>query len=257
MNLLAGKGAVVTGAGTGIGRAIAVRFAVEGASVALLGRRREKLDETLALLKPDQHAEHLAIPTDVSDEGQVGRARKLVEAAWGHVDVLVSNAGVVQPSDPITAPLEDWMIPINVILMGAVHCCRAFVPIMPDGGRIVNVTSIHRERVERGASSYATAKGALSQYTKSLALELASRNIMVNTVAPGFIDTPMSTGPDGVSELETERFRRNYVEGHHLPLKRAGRPEEVAGVVAFLAGPDATYLTGETITVDGGLTITF
>ena len=99
-------------------------------------------------------------------------------------------------------------------------------------------------------------KAALNQYCRALAVELADRNILVNAVAPGFVDTPMSM-VNGVNELESVWFRKNYIEGHHLPLRRAGRPEEIAGVIWFLAGPDASYLTGQVITVDGGLTITF
>ena len=134
---------------------------------------------------------------------------------------------------------------------------RMCVPLMSAGGRIIHVTSIHGERAEPGSSAYAMAKAALNQFCRGLAVELAGRGILVNAIAPGFIDTEMSVGPDGISELETEWFRVNYVEGQHLPLRRAGRPEEIAGVAAFLAGPDATYLTGQVITVDGGLTITF
>src|SRR5260221_8674474 len=125
---------------------------------------------------------------------------------------------------------------------GGVSTTRACVPLMPDGGRIIHVTSIHGERAEAGSSAYAMAKAALNQFCRALALELAPRGILVNGIAPGFIDTEMSVGPDGVNELETEWFRQNYVAGHHLPLRRAGRPEEIAGVAAFLAGPDATYL---------------
>ena len=117
--------------------------------------------------------------------------------------------------------------------------------------------SIHGVRAEAGTTAYAMAKAALNQFCRGLAVELAPRGILANAIAPGFIDTEMSIGPDGVSELETESFRNNYLQGHHLPLRRAGRPEEIAGVAAFLAGPDATYLTGQVITVDGGLTITF
>ena len=127
---------------------------------------------------------------------------------------------------------------------------------MTAGGRIIHCTSIHGERAELGSSGYAMAKAAINQYCRGLALELAPRGILVNAVAPGFVDTPMSV-VNGVNELEGEWFQKNYVEGHHLPLKRAGKPEEIAGVVFFLAGPDATYLTGQVITVDGGLTITF
>jgi 3-oxoacyl-[acyl-carrier protein] reductase len=101
------------------------------------------------------------------------------------------------------------------------------------------------------------AKSALNQFCRGLAVELAPRRILVNAIAPGFINTEMSVRSDGVNELDTDWFRDNYVAGHHLPLRRAGRPEEIAGVAAFLAGPDSTYITGQLLTVDGGLTITF
>jgi 3-oxoacyl-[acyl-carrier protein] reductase len=130
------------------------------------------------------------------------------------------------------------------------------VPLMKEGGRIVHITSIHGERGEGGASAYGMAKAALNQYCRALAIELAPRGILVNAIAPGFVDTPMSVS-GGVNELETDWFRQNYVAGHHLPLRRAARPEEIAGVAWFLAGPDASYITGQVLTVDGGLTVTF
>ena len=254
MSDFTGKRAVVTGGGTGIGRATAIRFAKEGMRVAVLGRRFEPLDETIRGL---EGTGHLAFSCDVSCEESVEAAREMVVALFGGVDILVNNAGVAKTMDPVGTPLADWMMPINVMMMGAVHCTRAFVPHMQSGGRIVNVTSIHREKVELGASAYATAKGAMTQYTRACAVEFADRGILVNAVAPGFTDTPMSQDESGVSELVTDWFRANYVEGHHLPLRRAADPAEIAGVVLFLAGPDATYITGETITADGGLTITF
>jgi 3-oxoacyl-[acyl-carrier protein] reductase len=173
------------------------------------------------------------------------------------VDALVNCAGVGLPEEVIHSPLAEWRKPFDSMVHGAVRMTRLAVPLMPEGGRIIHITSIHGERAEAGSSAYAMAKAALNQFCRSLALELAPRGILVNAIAPGFIDTEMSVGPDGVNELETEWFRANYVAGHHLPLRRAGRPEEIAGVAAFLAGPDATYLTGQIITVDGGLTITF
>ncbi len=154
------------------------------------------------------------------------------------------------------SPLADWRKPFDTMVDGAVHMTRLAASLMADGGRIIHVTSIHGDKAEKGASAYSMAKAAINQYCRGLALELAQRNILVNAIAPGFIDTPMSV-VNGVNELESDWFRQNYVDGHHLPLRRAGQPEEIAGVAFFLAGPDASYLTGQVITVDGGLTITF
>ena len=127
---------------------------------------------------------------------------------------------------------------------------------MKEQGRIIHITSIHAGRAEKGASSYAMAKSAINQFCRAMAVELAGRNILVNAIAPGFVDTPMAV-VDGKNELESEWFRQHYIEGHHLPLKRAATPDEIAGVAYFLAGKDASYITGQVITVDGGLTITF
>ena len=156
----------------------------------------------------------------------------------------------------IDSALAEWRIPFDTMINGAIFLTRGCAPLMKRGGRIIHVTSIHGERAEVRASAYSMAKAALNQYCRALALELAPAGILVNAIAPGFIDTPMSV-VDGVSELDTLWFRANYIEGHHLPLKRAGKPDEIAGVAHFLAGPDASYLTGQVITVDGGLTITF
>jgi 3-oxoacyl-[acyl-carrier protein] reductase len=176
---------------------------------------------------------------------------------WGRVDVLVNCAGIFQGAPAVDSRLEEWRRPFDTMFNGGVLVTRMAAELMPSGGRIVHITSIHGERGEAGASAYSMAKAALNQYCRVLAIELAARNILVNAIAPGFVDTPMSVRPDGVNELETDWFRNNYVQGHHLPMRRAGKPEEIAGVAAFLAGPDATYITGQVITVDGGLTITF
>jgi 3-oxoacyl-[acyl-carrier protein] reductase len=200
---------------------------------------------------------HLVCPGDYSAAATADAMDRLVRERWGRVDVLVNCAGVVLTADTINSPLEIWRQPFDIMFDGAVRMTRLAVPLMPQGGRIIHVTSIHGRRAETGLSAYAVAKAALNQYCRNLALELAPGGILVNAIAPGFVDTEMSVRPDGVNELDTDWFKANYVQGHHLPLRRAGRPEEIAGVAAFLAGPDATYLTGQVITVDGGLTITF
>jgi 3-oxoacyl-[acyl-carrier protein] reductase len=201
--------------------------------------------------------DHLVCSGDYSDPEVIQKMGDTLKTRWGRVDVLVNCAGVAQSAQVVDSPMEQWRKPFDTMFEGGVRTTRLCVPLMPNGGRIIHVTSIHGGRAEPGSSAYAMAKAALNQFCRGLAVELAARGILVNAIAPGFIDTEMSIGPDGVSELETEWFRSNYVEGNHLPLRRAGRPEEIAGVAAFLAGPDATYLTGQVITVDGGLTITF
>jgi 3-oxoacyl-[acyl-carrier protein] reductase len=182
--------------------------------------------------------------------------RQVVLTEWGSLDALVNCAGVFLGASIVDSPLDVWRKPLDTMLDGAIAMTRLAVPLMASGGRIIHVTSIHGERAEMGGSAYAMAKAAINQYCRALALELAPRLILVNAIAPGFVDTPMSV-VDGVNELESKWFISNYVQGHHLPLRRAGQPEEIAGVAYFLAGPDATYLTGQVITVDGGLSITF
>jgi len=244
---------MVTGASSGIGRATATRFAGEGCDVCVLARREAELDRLLAELPA---GDHLKLVGDYSCADSAARLQALLRERWGRIDALVNCAGVFIAGDPIATPLADWRKPLDIMLDGAVLMTRAVVPLMTTGGRIVHVTSIHGDRVERGGSAYAMAKAAINQYCRSLALELADRGILVNAIAPGFVATPMSV-VNGVDELESDWFKANYVTGHHLPLRRAGLPEEIAGVAWFLTGSDATYITGQVIIVDGGLTIAF
>ena len=247
------KRVVVTGASSGIGKATAQRFAQEGWDVCLVARR-EALLTALRDSLPQGH--HLVCAGSYDDPQLAAALHSQLQQDWGSLDVLVNCAGVYMGADAIDSPLEEWRQPFDIMVNGAVHMTRLSAALMNHGGRIIHVTSIHGDRVENKASSYAMAKAAINSYCRGLALELAPRNILVNAIAPGFIDTPMSV-VNGVNELDSDWFRANYLDGHHLPLKRAGQPEEIAGVAFFLAGPDASYLTGQVITVDGGLTITF
>jgi 3-oxoacyl-[acyl-carrier protein] reductase len=244
---------LVSGASSGIGKATAMRFAAEGWDVCLNARREDALQGVAESL-PDGH--HLVCPGDYSDPAVVEAIGAAIATQWGELDVLVNSAGISAPAHAIDSSMAEWRAPLDTMLNGAVLLTRIAVPLMRAGGRIIHVTSIHGERGEALASAYGMAKGAINQYCRVLAIELAPRGILVNAIAPGFVDTPMSM-VNGVSELETETFRASYVAGHHLPLRRAGRPEEIAGVAWFLAGPDASYITGQVVTVDGGLTCTF
>jgi 3-oxoacyl-[acyl-carrier protein] reductase len=244
---------LVSGASSGIGEATAIRFAEEGWDVCLNARREGMLNDIAAGLP---EGNHLVCPGDYSDPSVADAIGQTICQRWGRLDVLVNSAGISMGAHAIDSSLEEWRRPLEMMVFGAVHMTRVAARLMADGGRIIHITSIHGERGEDLASSYGMAKAALNQYCRVLAIELAPRGILVNAIAPGFVDTPMSVKESG-NELESEWFRRNYVEGHHLPLRRAGQPEEIAGVAWFLAGPDASYITGQVVTVDGGLTITF
>lgn len=249
------KTVIITGSSSGIGLAAVRRFAAQGWRVILLARRKNLLDEIIKSL-PDAE-KHLAVSGDYSRPETTVRLTDLLhDNGIEEVDALVNCAGVSVAEPAITTPMEQWRLPLDMMLNGAVLTTRAVVPFMKNGGRIVHVTSVHAFRAEQGASAYATAKAAIGQYCRSIALELADQGILVNAVAPGFVDTPMSSA-SGYSELDAEWFKNDYVDGRHLPLRRAGKPEEIAGVLYFLCGPDATYITGQTLIVDGGLTITF
>jgi NAD(P)-dependent dehydrogenase (short-subunit alcohol dehydrogenase family) len=244
----------IVGGSSGIGRAIARRFAREGWRVALAAIDAEGTTREVDHLEGNGH---LPVVMDVSRPQDCGRLRDQVKARYGAIQVLVNSAGISESHSVLATDFHAWNRQLEVMLYGGVHLCRAMVPILHDGARILQVTSIHHERVICGSSAYGMAKAAMTQWIRSLAVELAPRGILANCIAPGFVRTPMSIKQDGVNELETDWFRDNYIRYGHLPLKRAARPEEIAGVAWFLAGPDATYITGSVITVDGGLSITF
>ncbi len=250
--------AVVTGSGTGIGYATAELIALAGGAVVVNGRRKQVCEDAARRIV-EQGGRAVAVAADVSTpEG----AQALVDAAMTHfggLHILVNNAAVARPADFVTAPYDEWRRVLDVNMDSAIHCSRAAARVMIDagkGGRIVNVSSIHSYRAEKGSSHYDMAKGAMDQLTRALALELAPHNILVNSVAPGFVDTPMSI-VDGKSELDTEWFRTNYVEQRRIPLARAAQPVEIAQAIAWLASPLNTYVNGHVLVADGGLSVTF
>jgi NAD(P)-dependent dehydrogenase (short-subunit alcohol dehydrogenase family) len=244
---------VVSGASSGIGAATAQRFAREGYDVLLTAIDEAGLVSTKEKSAP---GDHLVVAGDWLEPSTHERVAKLVAQRWGKIHALVSCAGAYRLTAPQTDSYESWALSFRLVFEGALRLTQALLPLMNDGGRIVHVSSIHGERADTGASGYAAGKAAMNQLCRNLAVELAPRGILVNAIAPGFVRTPMSVR-DGVDELDSDDFKKDYVQGHHLPLRRPGTPEEIAGTAWFLAGPDSSYITGQVITIDGGLTITF
>lgn len=257
MGRLANQVAIITGAGTGIGAATAELFVKEGAAVVIVGRRREKLEEVAAQIgAPDKVA---VVAGDVRERETAQRAVRTAKERFARVDIVVSNAAFYDPAPFPEAELEQWRKMFDVVTLGAFHFAREASLVMIDlkiAGRIVNVTSIHGTQAEPKASGYGAAKAAVNQFTRCMAVEMAPHGIRANAVAPGFVNTPMSVY-NGVNELESEWFRKNYVEGRRVPLARAGRPEEIAPAILFLASEESSYITGHVLVVDGGLTCTF
>jgi NAD(P)-dependent dehydrogenase (short-subunit alcohol dehydrogenase family) len=248
------KKIIVLGGSSGIGKATAERFAKEGWQVLIAAHN---LSLCIATVNGLEGKDHIAFEVDVRNDEHINNLRQLVQEKFADFDALANSIGISQSLAVIDSDFTAWDNSLQVMLYGSVKACRALVPLIKDGGRIIHVTSIHYERVACGSSAYGMAKAAITQFTRSLAVELAPRNILANTIAPGFVNTPMSIKADGKNEVDTDWFKDNYIKNAHLPLKRAAQPEEIAGVAWFLAGPDASYMTGSVVTVDGGLTMTF
>jgi 3-oxoacyl-[acyl-carrier protein] reductase len=244
MSDLTGKYAVVTGGGKGIGEAIAAKLIEDGAAgVAILDRDADALRKTAETLDPSGNVV-LAVPCDVSAEEQVEDAVKTVLATFPTIDILVNNAGVARDSMFHKMSKEAWDTVIGVNLYGTYHMCKHIVPIMRERGygRIVNIASISAEG-NIGQANYSASKGAVIGFTKTLALECGPKNITANCIAPGFIRTDMYNAV--TEDIVAQHVRR-------IPLKRLGTPEDVAGAAAFLAGDDASFISGQCLTVSGG-----
>lgn len=251
--------AVVTGGAQGIGYGIAARFAEEGAIVVLADIRREAAAEATAWLVA-KGLRAGALPVDIGDDGSVAVLAAEVEKRHGRCEILVNNAAIVADTHIDTMTIEDYRRVIRINQDGAVRMTIAFVPLLKKGGegrRILNVASIQGLRGWPNQLAYATAKGAIVNFTRALACDLAPYNIMVNAIAPGFVDTPMSILADGSHEYDSDWFRDIYVKHGRIPLRRFGRPDDMAGPAFFLCSDDARYVTGQILSVDGGASATF
>jgi len=242
---VAGRVALVTGASQGIGRACALALAAGGVQVALAARQEEKL---AALAKEIEAAggQAAGFRMDVSNEEEVKSAVKAVIDRFGKIDILVNNAGITKDTLLLRMKRADWDSVMQTNLSGAFFCTQAVTSSMlrQRWGRIINITSVFGETGQAGQANYAASKAGLIGFTKAVARELASRNITVNAVAPGYIETAMTEGL--APELKAK-------VNEMIPLGRAGTDAEVAHAVAFLASEEAAYITGHVLNVNGGM----
>ncbi len=252
MTRLAGKAAIVTGAGTGIGRAIALALAREGAKVAVAGRRREKLQEVAQAIQR-AGGEALVTVCDVSSEADSQRAVKDAEQALGHVNVLVNNAGALSVSTVESISVEEWDRLMATNLKGPFLMSRAVLPAMrrAGGGAIVNVGSVLGPVGMKDRASYCASKGGVTMLTKAMASDHAPEKIRVNCLCPAIVET------DLIGELFSKSEEGRQARDARLatlPLGRFGKPDDIAELAVFLASEESSWITGTAIPVDGGLT---
>lgn len=252
MNRLAGKSALVTGAGRGIGAAIALAFAREGAAVVLAELDDAQGRETAAAIARDvPDARVLAIGTDVTRSESVRGAVAAAERAFGPLDILVNNAGINVFCDPLTLSDDDWRRCFAVDLDGVWNGCRAVLPGMVERGRgsIVNLASTHAFKIIPGCFPYPVAKHGVLGLTRALGIEYAPRNVRVNAIAPGYVETQL-TRDWWSAQADPQAARRDTLALQ--PMKRIGQPDEVAMTAVFLASDEAPFINASCITIDGG-----
>jgi 3-oxoacyl-[acyl-carrier protein] reductase len=242
---LTGRVALVTGASQGIGRAVALKLAASGATVAVAARNQEKLAELVRQIEAGG-GKASAFPVDVADEEQVKTALKAALGQFGKIDILINNAGITRDQLVMRMKRSDWDSVLNTNLTSAYLCIQQVIGSMlkQRWGRIINITSVFGQMGQAGQANYAASKAGLIGLTMAIAREVGSRNITCNAVAPGFIETAMTAG-------FSDDFRQNALKA--IPLGRIGTPEDVANSVAFLASEEASYITGHVLSVNGGM----
>jgi 3-oxoacyl-[acyl-carrier protein] reductase len=240
--------ALVTGGSRGIGRAIVKAFAADGAKVAFVYRGNREAAEALAHDVAQAGGKALALQADVANAEDVKKTVEQVEKELGPINILVNNAGIIKDDLFVRLEPEAWNAVINTNLGGAFNFCHAIAYSMMKArkGRIINISSVAAEHTNPGQTNYAASKGAINAFTRALAVELASRGVTVNAIAPGFIETDMS---------EAVRNKAGDLIKKMIPARRLGQPDDIARVAVFLASDDAAYITGQVLTVDGGLSL--
>src|SRR5256885_9560434 len=240
--------ALVTGGSRGIGRAIVKAFAADGARVAFVYRAGQEAADSLCKEVSQAGGTILALQADVAKAEEAQRCAEHVEKEWGRVDILVNNAGIIRDDLFVRMEPAAWTSVLDTNLGGTYNFCRALAYTMMKQrrGRIINVSSVAADHHNPGQTNYAASKGAVNAFTRALAVELASRNVTVNAIAPGFIETDMS---------EAVRNKAGDLIKKMIPMRRLGKPEDVARVAVFLASEDGGYITGQGLTVDGGLSL--
>lgn len=240
--------ALVTGGSRGIGRGIVRALAAEGAKVAFIYRGNQAAADSLVQEVSQAGGIAMAIQGDVAATETATQACERIEKEWGPVNILVNNAGVIRDDLFVRMEPEAWQTVLQTNLGGVFNFTKAVAYSMMKQrrGRIINITSVAAEHVNPGQTNYAASKGAVNSFTKALAVELASRGVTVNAIAPGFIETDMS---------EAVRNKAGDLIKKMIPMRRLGKPEDIAKVAVFLASEDGGYMTGQVLTVDGGLSL--
>lgn len=245
---LEGRVALVTGGSRGIGRAVVWALARQGAKVAFVyNSSSTAADQLVEELKLDQH-DAVAYQCDVRDKTQVDGVVERVVEQWGQLDILVNNAGIIKDGLLATMTVEQWQDVIDTNLTSVFNFCQAVSRTMMSAryGRIVNMSSVAADMSNPGQSNYAASKGGIEGFTRCMATELARRGITVNAVAPGFIETDMT---EAVVNAAGDQIKKS------IPVRRLGKPEDIANAVTFLASDESSYVTGQILKVDGGLTL--